>query len=352
MPSTACSVWSRRAFEMCLADWRQLFQWQQLYVPVFREWIQWCRARSRELPCFLPIEVFRYRMVLGEGLVPRCVFRSSGTTGRQPARHFRAFPELYHESVWRGFTWWSQNVMGWSSDRWWHISLFPAPAVREHSSLNTMIAWLMEDNLSEAKPQQSVMPRGMWIAPALTRDIARLYAALMEAIAEMPGGFRPLVWGPPFVLIALAEQGKSLPSETCILETGGMKGRGPEPDRRTLHRWLARRLGCSVHSEFGMCELSAQAYTVEAGIFAFPPWVRIQVEDPQVPGRKGRHGRPGRLCLIDPYNFETCAFLATEDLVRPLNATCFQVIGRLETCDLRGCHLLWAEADFPSHKTD
>ncbi len=348
MAGTGGSVWSRQAFERCFAEWERLYWWQQSYVPVFREWVLRRGRRTKSLPVFLPIEVFRYRVVLGEGLVPRSVFRSSGTTGRPPARHFRAFPELYRESVWRGFTWWSQTVMGWSSDRWWHISLFPAPAIRQHSSLNTMIAWLMEKTLSDAT-QQLVLPRGTWIAPELSKDVARLYTALMEAIAVIPGGYRPLVWGPPFVFIALAERGKSLPSETCIIETGGMKGRGPEPDRRTLHRWLARRLGCSVHSEFGMCELSVQAYTVEAGVFAFPPWVHIQVEDPQVPGklaghRMRRHVRPGRLCLIDPYNFETCAFLATEDLVQPLNATCFQVIGRLETCDLRGCHLLWTEA--------
>jgi acyl-CoA synthetase (AMP-forming)/AMP-acid ligase II len=149
-----------------------------------------------------------------------------------------------------------------------------------------------------------------------------------------------MLWGVSFALLDLAEKGKIDLSGALIIETGGMKGQREELIRADLHARLKNAFGCSeIHSEYGMAELTSQAYMM-TGRFNTPPWMKVVIRDINDPFDKMPVGRVGGLNVIDLANVHSCAFIETQDLGEVDEQGTFQVLGRIDNSDVRGCNLM------------
>ena len=147
--------------------------------------------------------------------------------------------------------------------------------------------------------------------------------------------------GVSFALLDFAESNPTL-IDGMVMETGGMKGRKKEITRQELHEALCKGFGVkSIASEYGMTELMSQAYALENGLFRCPPWMRVLVRDEADPGKVSTTGS-GLLCIIDLANRDSCSFIETQDVGRVYQDGSFEVLGRMDTADLRGCNLLIA----------
>jgi hypothetical protein len=171
-------------------------------------------------------------------------------------------------------------------------------------------------------------------------------SGLLDMIGRYTDG-KIVLWGVTYALLDLAEEGELDLSNCIVIETGGMKGRRAEITRAELHEFLSRRfLTTSIHSEYGMTELMSQAYSKGQGIFQCPPWMRVILRDPEDPREVGRER--GGINIIDLANIRTCAFIETQVLGKlgpssaggsPQNGS-FEVLGRMDNSDIRGCNLL------------
>ena len=172
------------------------------------------------------------------------------------------------------------------------------------------------------------------------------YQEVASRIAQNEAeGIPTLLFGVTFALLAMAE---TLPTQqwhnTRIMETGGMKGRGPEITRDELHSRLKQTfLGAEIHSEYGMTELLSQAYAKDGHRFYCPPWMKVFIQDPGDPKQYLPDGKTGRLCVVDLANINSCSFIATDDLAKRFNDGSFEVMGRIDFSDLRGCNQLVIE---------
>jgi hypothetical protein len=152
---------------------------------------------------------------------------------------------------------------------------------------------------------------------------------------------KTMLWGVSFALLDLAEREAIDLSHCIIIETGGMKGRRKELTREELHAFLCNRLKVkAIHSEYGMTELLSQAYALERGYFQCPPWMKVILRDVNDPFELVSNGRVGAINVIDLANAHSCAFIETEDLGRITNDGHFEVLGRMDNSDIRGCNLL------------
>ena len=162
---------------------------------------------------------------------------------------------------------------------------------------------------------------------------------LLDDMAADPG--RKILLGVTYALLDLAEKGVRLPADTVIMETGGMKGRRKELPKEELHRILCQAFGTeTIHSEYGMAELSSQAYSKGDGLFYTPPWMRVVIRDLNDPFEPLPIGRSGGINLIDLSNLHSCAFIQTDDLGRLQRDGGFRIEGRVKRSDIRGCNLL------------
>jgi hypothetical protein len=170
------------------------------------------------------------------------------------------------------------------------------------------------------------------------------FDALSQAISEAADAGEPiLLIGVAFALLDFAEQNKSpLPPDTLVLETGGMKGRKKEIIRDELHEMLSKGLGIShIGSEYGMTELMSQMYARRDGRFFSPPWVKVFISDIHLPDLPKATGQSGRINLIDLGNVDSCAFISTDDIGRMYEDGSFEVLGRLDYSEMRGCSLMY-----------
>jgi hypothetical protein len=150
-----------------------------------------------------------------------------------------------------------------------------------------------------------------------------------------------MLWGVSFALLDLAEKHPADLSHCTIIETGGMKGRRQEITREEFHNILMQRLNVKeIHSEFGMTELLSQAYSTGKGVFKAPPWMRIVIRDPDDPLTWSTNTGPGGLNIIDLANIRSCAFVETQDMAKIGQNGYFEILGRLDNSDVRGCNLL------------
>ncbi len=302
-----------------------LFHLHATRNPVYRGFLKGLRLdptmvdRAESIP-FLPIGVFRNHRVLLDGLDPSSFFTSSGTTGAITSHHHVPWPALYERSFMTSFT----AAYGDPAE-WRILALLPAYLEREGSSLVYMAQKLIEatdDPLS-----------GTYLY-----KYADLAQVLRRSEAE---GKKTLLIGVTFALLDLAEQFAQPLPNTVIMETGGMKGRRPEIVREELHRILKGAFTVpTVHSEYGMTELLSQAWSVGEGIYRCPPWMQVHVRDVNDPFNKLPEGRTGGLNIIDLANIASCPFIATQDLGRKYADGSFEVLGRFDHSDLRGCNLL------------
>lgn len=276
-------------------------------------------SRSSEIPS-LPIALFRSQRVVLEGQETRLTFTSSGTTGAITSRHELPWPELYEHSFLTSF----KSGYG-DPTPWRFLALLPAYLERSGSSLVYMAEKLIA---LSADP----------LSGTYLYKYDELAAVLRRSEAE---GKRTLLLGVPFALLDLAEQYAMPLKHTTIIETGGMKGRRPEIVRDELHRILKEAFQvAAIHSEYGMTELLSQGWSAGNGLYKCPPWMRVQIRDVNDPLAHVANGRTGGIDVIDLCNIGSCPFISTQDLGRLHDDGSFEVLGRFDQSDVRGCNLL------------
>lgn len=303
----------------------ELFRLHAARNPVYRGFLNGLRidpttVGSVERVPFLPISAFKNHRVLLEGLDPSSHFTSSGTTGTVTSVHHVPWPSLYERSFMTSFT----ATFGDPSE-WRIIALLPAYLEREGSSLVYMAQRLIEAS-------------GDPLSGTYLYKYADVAALLARSERE---GKKTLLLGVTFALLDLAEQLPIPVPNTVIMETGGMKGRRPEIVRDELHRILKHAFHVpAIHSEYGMTELLSQAWSQGDGHYTAPPWMKVLIRDPNDPRTLLPQGRTGGINVIDLANVASCPFIATQDLGRVHADGSFEVLGRFDHSDLRGCNLL------------
>lgn len=270
---------------------------------------------------FLPVSFFKTHLVTTSQYNPSLYFESSGTTGIQNSRHAVKDSALYEASFLACF----QQFYGNPED-WCIIGLLPAYLERQHSSLVYMVNILINKSNNPAS--------GFYLNEF---DILNNLLQQQEA-----AGKKTLLLGVTFALLDFAEQYPQQLKHTIVMETGGMKGRREEWTRQQVHTFLQQKLGTnSIHSEYGMTELLSQGYSSGNGIFNTPSWLKILVRQDDDPLTVAAQGS-GLINIIDLANIYSCCFIATDDVGTIHPNGCFEIAGRRDNSDLRGCSLLTA----------
>ena len=268
-----------------------------------------------EIP-FLPIQFFKTHSIITNGKKPAINFISSGTTGMQHSQHLVADLSLYEYSFRTAF----ETFYG-TIENYRVLALLPSYLEREGSSL----IYMCEDFIKRSKHPQS----GFYL-----NNLGELSEILKE---DKP----TILLGVTYALLDLAEFGPFSLNNTIIMETGGMKGKRKEMLKEELHQTLCNAYGVDlIHSEYGMTELLSQAYSKGKGRFSTPHWMRVFCRDIEDPFSLSRSEKTGGLNIIDLANIHSCAFIATQDLGRVFSDQSFEVLGRFEQSDIRGCNLL------------
>ena len=277
-------------------------------------------SEVKQIP-FLPIEFFKTHTVMVEWKRAEMVFESSGTTGTSPSFHHVADASLYHKSFSTAFRQFYGNP-----DKYCILALLPAYLEGKGSSL----VYMMDQLITESKHPES----GFYL-----NNLEELSSVLHKRNNDRTP---TLLVGVSFALLDLAEQyPMTLGDHILVMETGGMKGRKKEMVRSELHEQLMSAFGLdSIHSEYGMTELFSQAYSKGEGIFQSPPWMQILVRDPNDPLSLLPPGQSGGINVIDLANLNSCSFIATADLGKVYEDGSFEVLGRFDHSDIRGCNLL------------
>lgn len=304
----------------------ELFHYQAEHNPVYRQYLLLLNVKIARVVSiahipFLPIRFFKSQRVISQSFAPQLEFHSSGTTGSRPSRHYVREAALYRHSFAVAF-----RQMFNAPQKYFIAALLPSYLERQHSSLVYMCKNLIEESgaadsgfflnnlqelqlLLEQKKQQSL--------PIMLIGVS---FALMEMAEKYPVALRP---------------------GDVVMETGGMKGRRKELTRQELHQQLKQGFKVPhIASEYGMTELLSQAYARQDGLFEPPPWMQVRIRELNDPFAERPEGKTGALNIIDLANLDSCAFIETEDLARSKGKGRFEVLGRFDTADLRGCNLL------------
>lgn len=304
----------------------EIFRFQAAGCPVYKEYIHLLGIDSEavdnilSIP-FMPVSFFRDHTVLTGGGEPEKIFLSSGTAGMRQSRHAVKSLAVYDHSLEGAFRIFYGDPSGYSI-----IGLLPSYLEREGSSLIYMVRRLMA--LS-----------GNSCGGFFLNDYAGLRVAIEQSRAA---GLRVMLIGVTFALLDLAERAPGDYSDVIIMETGGMKGRRREMIRDEVHEIIMKALRVSqVHSEYGMTELLSQAYSKGDGLFAAPPWMKVLIRDSHDPmAHTDEAGAAGGISVFDLANLWSCSFIATADLGRMHSGGLFEVQGRFDEADVRGCNLL------------
>jgi phenylacetate-coenzyme A ligase PaaK-like adenylate-forming protein len=270
---------------------------------------------------FLPVEIFRTHKVQCGTFEAEKIFISSGTSGQTTSKHFVKELDVYDQILVRGF----EMFYGPVSD-YCILALLPSYLEREGSSLVYMAEKLME--LSGHPEKDFYLYDHEKLAETIRKIIIRKQKAILIGVS--------------FALLDFSENYPvPLPENFIVMETGGMKGRRREMVREELHETLCSRFQVSaIHSEYGMTELLSQAYSSGKGLFHTPPWMKILIRDMNDPFRFLPPGKTGAINIIDLGNIHSCAFIATQDLGRINEDGTFEVLGRYDYSDVRGCNLM------------
>lgn len=319
----------------------EIFRFQAAGCPVYREYINVLGINPEDVGSvfcipFMPISFFRdHEVITAGGYRARGgtvykdppgnpagkVFLSSGTTGVKQSRHHVRFPEIYDSSLERTFRYFYGDPAQYAI-----MGLLPSYLEREGSSLVYMVNRLM-------------LLSGNDTGGFFLHDHAALFRAIDRA---RTAGMKVLLIGVTFALLDLAEDYPCDLSDIIIMETGGMKGRRHEMIREEVHDILMKAFGVSaVHSEYGMTELLTQSYSQGKGLFRTPPWLKVLMRDSHDPmSHSVDEGSSGGISVIDLANIWSCSFIATADLGRMHEGGQFEVLGRYDDADIRGCSLL------------
>ena len=269
---------------------------------------------------FLPIQFFKIHTVVSNNEAPQAIFTSSGTTGMTTSQHLVTDVSLYEESYRRGFSQFYGNI-----ENYVVLALLPSYLEREGSSL----IYMVEDLIQLSNQPES----GFYL---------NNHDELIEKLIELDSqGQNVILIGVTYALLDLIEKRKFQLQNTIIMETGGMKGKRKEMIREELHQQLCAGFGVSsIHSEYGMTELLSQAYSLGEGIFECPSWMQILIRDTEDALSYITNGKTGGINVIDLANRNSCSFIATQDLGKKYANGTFEVLGRFDNSDIRGCNLM------------
>jgi phenylacetate-coenzyme A ligase PaaK-like adenylate-forming protein len=272
-----------------------------------------------EIP-FLPIQFFKSKQVLSSSEDVNITFSSSGTTGSVTSKHHVTDLSYYEESYLKGFEHFYGNI-----DDYIILALLPNYLEREGSSL----VYMVDDLIKKSNHPES----GFYL-----NNIEELSKKLNTLDKS---GKKVLLIGVSFALLDMVEKYSFQLQNTIIMETGGMKGRRKELIRKELHQLLSDGFGVEkIHSEYGMTELLSQGYSSGNGVFDCPPWMKILTRDTEDPLTVQKQGKTGGINVIDLANYNSCSFIATQDLGKVHTNNTFEIIGRFDNSDIRGCNLM------------
>lgn len=269
---------------------------------------------------FLPIQFFKSHEVVANSNPIQTIFTSSGTTGMVTSKHLVTDVRIYEESYRKGFSQFYGNIEDYVV-----LALLPSYLEREGSSLIHMV----DDLIQLSNHPES----GFYL---------HNYDELSEKIIQLDqSGQNVILIGVTYALLDLIEKQSFQLENTIIMETGGMKGKRKEMIREELHQELCNGFGVkSIHSEYGMTELLSQAYSLGDGIFECPSWMQISIRDTEDALSYIREGKTGGINVIDLANINSCSFIATQDLGKKYSNGSFEVVGRFDHSDIRGCNLM------------
>ncbi|WJJ97375.1 acyl transferase [Algibacter luteus] len=269
---------------------------------------------------FLPIQFFKTREVLSSKKPVKITFTSSGTTGSETSKHHITDLSIYEQSFTKGF----EHFYGKIED-YVVLGLLPSYLEREGSSL----VYMVDSMIKISNHPES----GFYL-----NNLSELKDTLTKVDSE---GKKVLLIGVSFALLDLVETHQFNLKNTIVMETGGMKGRRKEIIRTELHNILKKGFGVAqIHSEYGMTELLSQAYSKGEGVFTCPPWMKVLTRDTEDALTIQESGKTGGLNIVDLANVNSCAFIATQDLGKTNLDGSFEVIGRFDNSDIRGCNLM------------
>ena len=303
----------------------KIFKFQFENNPVYRSFCDLLYKHPSEIHTtqdipFLPIQFYKSHKVLSTSQPPKKIFTSSGTAGKVTSKHYVSDLDIYEQSFTKGF----QKFYGKVED-YTILALLPSYLERDGSSLIYMVDHLIK---------KSNHPKSGFYLNNL-EDLAKTLNILEEQ------GKKILLIGVSFALLDLVEQFQFKLKNTIVMETGGMKGRRKELIRTELHDILKIGFGVDhIHSEYGMTELLSQAYSLGHGVFECPPWMKVFTRDTEDALSLTLKGRSGGINVIDLANINSCAFIATQDLGKVTSDNSFEVIGRFDNSDIRGCNLM------------
>jgi len=277
-------------------------------------------VKSLEQIPFLPIQFFKSHTIVSNENPIQEIFTSSGTTGMITSKHLVTDISLYEESYRKGFAQFYGNIEDYVV-----LALLPSYLEREGSSLIYMVKDLIElSNNAES---------GFYL---------HNHEELIEKLVALDSaGQNVILIGVTFALLDLIEQRKFQLKNTIIMETGGMKGKRKEMIREELHEQLCEGFGVNaIHSEYGMTELLSQAYSLGNGVFECPSWMQILIRDTEDALTYIKNGKTGGINVIDLTNINSSCFIATQDLGKKNPNNSFEVLGRFDNSDIRGCNLM------------
>ncbi len=280
-------------------------------------------VRSVEDIPFLPVEFFKSQKIVCFKENAEVVFTSSGTTGSQNSSHFVRNINVYEESFLKGF----ELAYGKPED-FIFLFLLPSYLERDGSSLVYM---------AEELRRKSFDPDSGYFL----NNYSEL-AAKLKSLNANAGSKKVLLLGVTYALLDLAELFPQDLSNIIVMETGGMKGKRKEITRDELHSTLKTAFQIShVHSEYGMTELLSQAYSKGNGVFYCPPWMKILIRETNDPLSLAPAEKTGGVNIIDLANLHSCSFISTSDLGKVYADGSFEILGRFDFSDTRGCNLLY-----------
>lgn len=272
---------------------------------------------------FLPVEFFKSEKIIDAGHSAQQIFRSSGTAGPAESLHYVSDLLLYEKSAVKAFEIFFGSVEGFTI-----LALLPGYLERKDSSL----VWMTNLFMSKSNYTNDC---GFFL------DDHLLLAEKLKKLIGEPGR-KTLLLGVSHALLAFAGKINFPLRDVMVMETGGMKGRRKEMVREELHRILCDKFGVKrIHSEYGMTEMLSQAYSRGGGVFKCPPWMKIIIRDMNDPLSYVANGRTGGINAIDLANINSCSFIATQDIGKLYEDGTFNVLGRFDNSDIRGCNLLF-----------
>lgn len=321
-PQDIFTISSQKQFEKIAL---KVFRFQHENNTVYRDFCNFLNIEKgtvkslKQIP-FLPIQFFKSHDVLSSSDAIQETFTSSGTTGMITSKHLITDVTLYEESYRNAFSEFYGNIEDYAV-----LALLPSYLERNGSSLIYMVKDLIELSNNENS--------GFYL-----NNYDELIAKL---IALDTSGQNVILIGVTYALLDLIEQQKFQLKNTIIMETGGMKGKRKEIIREELHEILCNGFGVSsIHSEYGMTELLSQAYSLGDGIFECPNWMSVQIRDTEDALSYIENGKTGGINVIDLANINSCSFIATQDLGKKYDNNSFEVLGRFDNSDIRGCNLM------------